>query len=115
MVIHPRSYRWSSYRANAEGKACRLLVPHPVYRRLGGSALQRNAAYRELFRDVLGPSTLGEIRQATIGHFALGSERFRQQVEDLIGRRAGPAKPGRPRRDRPVAKAADDPRCEIVV
>ena len=35
MVAHPAEYRWSSYRANAQGEADRLLQPHEVYRALG--------------------------------------------------------------------------------
>jgi hypothetical protein len=34
-VRHPREYRWSSYRANAEGKMDELVSPHEEYRRLG--------------------------------------------------------------------------------
>jgi putative transposase len=49
IVSHPRQYRWSSYRVNAEGKASDLIVPHEVYRRLGRSADARREAYRALF------------------------------------------------------------------
>ncbi|MGA2291635.1 transposase [Bradyrhizobium sp.] len=28
MASHPRQYRWSSYRINAEGKASDLIAPH---------------------------------------------------------------------------------------
>jgi putative transposase len=28
MVRHPREYRWSSYRSNAEGKTDALVAPH---------------------------------------------------------------------------------------
>jgi len=31
MVSHPGEYRWSSYRANAQGEANMLLSPHPLY------------------------------------------------------------------------------------
>lgn len=35
MVDHPRHYRWSSYRAHAEGKDDALATFHPVFHRLG--------------------------------------------------------------------------------
>ena len=37
MVGHPRQYRWSSYRAHAEGKDDALAGFHPVFKRLGRS------------------------------------------------------------------------------
>jgi hypothetical protein len=35
MVKHPREYRWSSYRVNAEGQSSELVSPHRQYLRLG--------------------------------------------------------------------------------
>lgn len=35
MVEHPFDYRWSSYRANAQGEPSELLTPHPLYLALG--------------------------------------------------------------------------------
>ncbi len=48
IVSHPRDYRWSSYRANAEGRTDTLLTPHPEYRRLGRGEPNRLIAYRQL-------------------------------------------------------------------
>ena len=39
-----------------------------------------------------------EIRRATNGNFALGSERFAATVAEMIGRRASPGQSGRPRK-----------------
>ena len=50
MVAHPRAYRWSSYRINAEGKASGLITPHREYLRLAKDSAERRAAYRALFR-----------------------------------------------------------------
>lgn len=46
MVASPGAYRWSSYRANAEGADDPLLTPHPAYVALGRSRAERCAAYR---------------------------------------------------------------------
>ncbi|MFZ2162717.1 MAG: hypothetical protein WAW02_10915 [Sideroxyarcus sp.] len=35
MVAHPAEYRWSNYRANAQGEADALVQPHPLYAALG--------------------------------------------------------------------------------
>ena len=99
MVRHPREYRWSSYAANALGKADPLLSAHEEYRRLGRNEEARREAYRELFKAQLDPEVLGQIRGATNGNFALGSERFQKQIEAALGRRARRGTAGRPRRE----------------
>lgn len=47
MVAHPAEYRWSSYRANAQGEAAALLKSHPLYDALGADAASRQAAQRK--------------------------------------------------------------------
>jgi putative transposase len=98
MAAHPAEYRWSSYRANAQGEACTLLRPHPLYSALGSRRNERQAAYRELYRAQLDPELVEEIRAATNGNFALGSSQFQQQVAAALGRRVTPGKSGRPRK-----------------
>ena len=98
MVAHPVEYRWSSYRANAQGEEDALVRPHPLYEALGRDAASRQATYRELFRYELEPGLVDEIRRATNGNYALGNERFAKQVALALGRRVTPGKSGRPRR-----------------
>jgi len=98
MVAHPAEYRWSSYRANAQGESDFLIQPHEVYGALGPDATSRQAAYRELFRDELEPGLVDEIRRATNGNFALGSALFTEQIATALGRRVTPGKSGRPRK-----------------
>jgi putative transposase len=105
ILEHPGEYRWSSYRANAEGEENPLLTPHETFLALGGDAESRQAAYRELFRKELEPGMVDRIREATNGNFALGDDRFAEQVGQMLGRRAGKASPGRPRK--PVAPVAE--------
>jgi putative transposase len=95
MVGHPAAYRWSSYRGNAEGVADALVRPHELYDRLGPSAPERLLAYRRLFHSALSQSDLGAIRDATNRNWALGSDRFRQRIEELSGRRSAPERRGR--------------------
>jgi len=100
MVEHPGDYPWSSYRSNAQGEASSFLVKHPVYEALGGGAQRQAAAYRELFRYELDPGVVDDIRQATQGNYALGSARFKAEVEAALGRRVTRGKPGRKPRNR---------------
>lgn len=93
-----RGYKWSSYRANAQGVADALVKPHPLYDAIGGDASSRQAAYRALFRYELEPGLVDEIRRATNGNYALGSDRFAAEVAAVIGRRAVPGVSWRPRR-----------------
>ncbi len=98
MVEHPGEYRWSSYRFNAQGEASSLLTPHPLYRALGDAAESRQVAYRELFRYQLDPGLVDEIRKATNGNFAMGSDRFQEEVAKALGRRVTRGRSGRPRK-----------------
>jgi putative transposase len=99
MVRHARDYPWSSYRANAEGRASGLLTPHERYRALGRTVAARQAAYRELVRSGLDDDTLDEIRLATNGGFVLGNPRFQQAIADALKRRVTRGRPGRPRKE----------------
>ncbi len=99
MVEHPAEYRWSSYRANAQGEGTDMLIPHETYQGLGQSDDGRFEAYRESFRGHLAREMIDEIRKATNGNYALGTERFRRQVESALGRRVEPGRVGRPKRE----------------
>ncbi|MDE1987913.1 MAG: transposase [Alphaproteobacteria bacterium] len=90
MVDHPRQYRWSSYRAHADGKEDALAAFHPVWRRLGRSVQARQDAYRGLIKEKLDPAFLGALRAATNGGWALGGEDFLRAIADAARRRAVP-------------------------
>lgn len=99
MVSSPDAYRWSSYQANAWGKSSPILTPHPQYLALGDDPVERQRAYRELFRHEIDPGLIDAIRQATNGNFTLGSDKFAEQIGDALGRRAARSTPGRPRKE----------------
>jgi len=105
LVSHPRLWRWSSYRANAEGAADPLITPHALYRGLARTHAGRLLAYRRLFKDALSEEALNAIRTATNGGWALGDDRFREEIEKALKRRATPLPKGRPpRKKRPSAR-----------
>jgi putative transposase len=98
MVRHPREYRWSSYRTNAEGRSNFLIRPHELYIRLGRSDASRREAYRGLFKAHLDDGLVDGIRAATNGNYVLGTRRFQEEVERMLGRRVTKGKAGRPAR-----------------
>lgn len=96
MVNHPREYRWSSYRANGEGREDALITPHEVYAALGRSANQRREAYRALFKAHIDDEEMTEIRSAWQTGTPLGNEYFKAQVEAKLKTKVGQARRGRP-------------------
>lgn len=97
MVEHPADYRWSSYRANAQGEASALIQPHSLYLSLGSDAAARQEAYRALFRHELAPDLVDKIRQAANGNVVLGDSRFGDEIARVLGRRVTHGQAGRPK------------------
>jgi len=92
----PGEYRWSSYKANAEGKADPLISPHALYTQLAAAPEGRPAAYAGLFEGAIPETTLGAIRDAINGGWPLGPERFAALVSRHAGKAVTPRKRGRP-------------------
>ena len=92
----PRDFRWSSYKANAEGKADPLITPHPLYMDLGTTPEARAAAYRSLFDGALPEDALGAIRGAINGGWPIGAESFAGLVSRHAGQSMLKGRRGRP-------------------
>jgi putative transposase len=102
MVAHPGDYLWSSYRRHAQGESglnVDWLTVHEEYRRLGRDEAERQGAYRQLFQAAISETDLAEIRNCSHKGWALGGERFREQIEALGRRRAVSKGVGRPRKE----------------
>ncbi|HEU5177718.1 MAG TPA: transposase [Burkholderiales bacterium] len=69
IITTPAQYRWSSYRANAEGQERGFLKPHAVYEALG------REPYKETCTAGLGEAELDEIRKAVRAGCAIGTPR----------------------------------------
>lgn len=95
MVRDPSEYPWSSYRWHGLGQANEFITDHTLYRALGRWEEERRAAYRALFRTHLENEALDEIRVSVNRGLPLGSERFRERVEAVLGRRIGLSQRGR--------------------
>lgn len=98
MVTHPGHYRWSSYRAHAEGYKNRLIRDHALYTALATSDKGRRAAYRALCAQHIDVGTLSEIREMTHSGWVLGSDRFKDEIEINLQRRVRPSPRGGDRR-----------------
>lgn len=94
MVKSPADYKWSSFKSNGWGHVSRLWKPHAVYCALGQTTKERTQSYQEMFKGHLDVELLDQIRQSIHQGLALGNERFKQEVEQLSGRRVRPLKRG---------------------
>lgn len=97
IAASPGDWHWSSYAANAWGKADPLLSPHPTYLALGADPGRRFEAYRGLFQAPGLATETDLIRRHTASRRALGSERFVQDISRRLGRPAAAGQAGRPR------------------
>jgi len=86
-ITNRSRYPWSSHAANAEGKEVKWLVPHGEYLALGLTEETRRAAYRGLFASELEPILLRGIRGAAHAGYAIGSQRFRAEIETALQER----------------------------
>ena len=96
MIPHPALYPWSSFRFNGEARVDALITPHPQYLALGRDSHERSRAYKELFHAHLDGSLLNEIRTTLNQEYALGGDRFKDEIERHLERRVRPGQPGRP-------------------
>jgi len=99
MVNDPAEYFWSSYQCNALGKDSKLITYHPLYLRLGNSKSERLDHYRNLFKTHVSEKLIEDIRHCTNKGLALGSEKFKKEIEILTKKRVTPLKMGRPKSD----------------
>ena len=75
-----------------------LVHQHADYLSLSAEPEHRRAAYRALVMGHVGQMELDAIRAHLQRPHAYGTDRFRKMIERKPGRRAGPAKIGRPRK-----------------
>ena len=94
----PERYHYSSYRCNALGQHDPIVTPHANYLALADRPEACRAAYRELFAEVLQESQLESIRSCVNASRVLGSDRFKDRVEQMLGRSVRPGQNGRPKK-----------------
>lgn len=92
LVKHPLEYRWSSHAHYATGVSNSLITRHSLLAQLPPEP----SHFQALLREEIGPEVLDRIRTSANRGWALGSDRFLDRVEALLGRSARPPKRGRP-------------------
>ncbi|MDQ3580408.1 MAG: transposase, partial [Pseudomonadota bacterium] len=75
-----------------------VIVSHRRYLALGQSELQRQEVYGGLFTVHVNGGQLTRIREAWQTGTPLGNDRFKEQVEAMVGRKIGQARRGRPKK-----------------
>ena len=98
MVDDPGDYRWSSYQINALGKLSSLCTHHREYLLLGRDKQERIETYRSLFLAHVDTTLNTEIEKSLNRGLVLGSDRFKDEMELLLGQGVRPKKMGRPRK-----------------
>jgi len=96
MVNQPSAYPWSSYACNAEGQADVLVKPHELYLELGDTDKERRDVYQGLFQTHIGEQDVADIRASWQTGTPLGNDRFREEIEAVLGKKVGYHKRGRP-------------------
>jgi len=98
MIEDPANYPWSSYQFNALGVDDALITMHVLYATLGQTEEQRRINYRALFEHHISAKQIDTIRNATNKSWVLGSDFFRQKIENKLGIRVTPKSKGGDRR-----------------
>lgn len=98
MVERPEQYEWSSYRQRIGLANPTWIDAYDQYARLGQAGSERERAYRSFVAAGTPENQLKTIRGALQRNQLTGSERFRQQIEQRIGRRVSNHSRGRPRK-----------------
>jgi putative transposase len=97
IVDCPGKFPYSSYACNALGADDPLISQHPCYRALQSGPVARRRSYRSLFAGELSEEDLRMIRVRTNACSFVGGERFRRQIEGVLGRSLTTGQRGRPR------------------
>jgi putative transposase len=93
MVNRAVEYRWSSYRANAEGAEDQVTRPHAEFLALGNTPESRKNAYQMMVERVMDAPLLESIRASTNGGYPLASHEFTQRLATM-GVKVRPFAPG---------------------
>ncbi len=75
-----------------------LVTSHAFYLDLHIELSARRQAYRALFNDTLTEELLATIRKSTNAGSVIGDNRFREQIEAMLGRAVPTGKRGKPKK-----------------
>jgi putative transposase len=98
LAYAPQDYPWTSYAHHVGIHLNPVITDHALYWALGNTPFSREAAYRNLLEQGLTADEVLAVTEATRKGWALGSDKYKAQLEKTINRRVQPAKRGRPAR-----------------
>jgi len=81
---------------DAEGGPSIIVIAHDLFLAISPNRDERRCHYRELFRVESNDDEIKEIRNAATFSMSLGSDRFKSDVEVMLGRTIGHSRRGRP-------------------
>jgi len=96
LVTAPGEYFWSSYAHHVGQRNDTLITNHSLYWRLGNTPFDRELAYRDLVDQALPAAEVAALTEATLKGWALGSNKFKEQLGKQTTRRVTPDRRGRP-------------------
>jgi putative transposase len=96
LVEYPLQYRWSSHAYYALGTNDPLITRHALFNGLANDEPMRRRVFLAQFQDAIANELIERIRITANQGWALGSDRFLDQIEAVLGRSARPPKRGRP-------------------
>lgn len=99
-VLNDVQYEWSSFREKVGKKEDNLIDYDPWYDSLGTILKERQQRYKDWFRESIPKEEWELIRQATKRGGVFGNDRFKEEIERLIGRKLDFRSKGRPRKER---------------
>jgi putative transposase len=95
-ALEPVEYVWSSHRCLVGRASDRLIRAHALYWGLGNTPFAREAAYAELVRRGLSPTTQADLELAARQSWVRGDDAFIEELRQHTVRRLQPGKAGRP-------------------
>lgn len=108
MVTTPGEYSWSSYLHHSGAKVDPIITDHELYWSMGNTPFEREAAYKDLVEQGITIAETQALTEATQKGWALGSSKFKAQIEKAASRRVSPMKRGRPRKATKTESAQRD-------
>ncbi len=96
LVATAADYPWSSYGHHVGLRSDPVVLDHALYWALGNTPFQREAAYLSVSEQALSAAELAAVEQTVLKGWPLGSEQFKQALQQKLKRQVLPAKRGRP-------------------
>ncbi|MFN4119672.1 transposase [Acidovorax sp.] len=106
LVDRAADYPWSSHAHWLGLRTERMLTPHALYWALGNTPFAREAAYAALVEAGIGSKEQSALTDAVLGGWALGGERFVDELQRNTSRRVSRGQVGRPRLPERLNKSA---------